>query len=114
MEVANEFLFLVQGSAEEPYSVRFIAQSPSKLLAYCSCPAGMNGMYCKHRVNILMGSDKGVVSDNKHLVLDVAKLLPGTEIETSMREVEAHEEAVEVAKRALTAAKKALAGAMLR
>lgn len=56
--------FLVQGSALEPYKVTF-KKVGGNLSAYCTCPAGENGMYCKHRFNILEGSTKGIVSGNE-------------------------------------------------
>jgi len=46
--------FSVQGSAPEPYHVLF-RRNGANLSAYCTCPAGENGMYCKHRIRILQG-----------------------------------------------------------
>ena len=47
--------FLVQGSAFHPYEVKFLKRSEKNLSAYCTCPAGDNGQYCKHRFSILEG-----------------------------------------------------------
>lgn len=53
--------FLVQGSQPQPYELSFEFNKGS-LTAYCSCPAGINGMYCKHRSQIFLGNSDGIVS----------------------------------------------------
>ena len=63
--------FHVQGSAEEPYNVTFQKRSDTNLSAYCTCPAGKNGQYCKHRINIMAGSTTGIVSGNQQDVEEV-------------------------------------------
>ena len=108
----QEITFEVQGSAAEPYVVVFVRRSDTNLSAYCSCPAGKNGQYCKHRFSILDGETKGIVSDNLDDVKVVQSWLPGTDIEAAlikMRELEA--EAVKI-KKTLSAAKKEVAKAM--
>ncbi|SER75819.1 SWIM zinc finger [Nitrosomonas sp. Nm51] len=82
----KEIEFFVQGSAHEPYCVTFILDG-NNLSAFCTCPAGENGQYCKHRFAILKGEDKGVVSDNVPKVKEVAAWLPGTDVEAAMMEV---------------------------
>ncbi len=83
----NTLLFLVQGSAEEPYKTTF-KKSESNLTAHCTCPAGQVGQYCKHRFGILKGEVKGIVSGNETDVPTVQSWLPGTDVETALREVE--------------------------
>ena len=46
--------FLVQGSSAEPYET--FVQAGKELSASCTCQAGQNGSHCKHRLNILEGS----------------------------------------------------------
>jgi hypothetical protein len=104
--------FLVQGSAQDPYKVTF-RRDGSNLRAYCTCPAGENGMYCKHRFNILEGSNKGIVSPNGADVQVVASWLAGTEVEAAMRAVREIEKEEARVKSLLILAKKALARAML-
>lgn len=104
--------FEVQGSADEPYRVVFVKRSDTNLSAYCSCPAGENGQYCKHRFNILAGITKGIVSENLEDVKIVLSWLPGTDVEEAikiMRELEAEADRI---KKELSAAKKAVAKAM--
>jgi SWIM zinc finger len=103
--------FLVQGSSPEPYKVTF-TRDGSNLSAYCTCPAGENGMYCKHRFNILKGSSKGIISPNIADVEIVASWLVGTDVEAAIKTVKNFEKEVEQIKKQLSAAKKELARAM--
>jgi hypothetical protein len=106
----KEFIFLVQGSAVEPYKVTF-RKSEDNLSAYCTCPAGENGQYCKHRFNILGGFSDDIVSGNGDDVAVVVSWLPGTDVENAMNDVMDAEEQFESAKLKLSAAKKQLAKA---
>jgi len=88
----KEARFLVQGSAAAPYEVHFIKDADN-LSVFCSCPAGENGQYCKHRFAIMSGVSKDVVSDNANQVAEVVGWLPGTdvgEIWEQLQEAEAH------------------------
>ena len=59
----NRITFLVQGSSDEPYEVDFYKED-DKLKAFCTCMAGENRTHCKHRLSILAGSEKHIVSGN--------------------------------------------------
>ena len=102
--------FMVQGSAAEPYRVTF-KKNDSNLSAYCTCPAGENGMYCKHRFRILSGETKGIVSGNENAVASAVTWLSGTDVEQAISEVKKAEQRLEEAKKAVTLAKKRLAAA---
>ncbi|MGA2151244.1 MAG: SWIM zinc finger family protein [Geobacteraceae bacterium] len=106
----DELRFLVQGSAEAPYRVTF-QKNGNNLSAYCTCPAGNNGQYCKHRFNIISGITDGIVSNNEQDVKIVESWLPGTDVEDALNEVMDAEEQFEKAKHKLSSAKKRLAGA---
>jgi uncharacterized Zn finger protein len=108
--IMNEIRFAVQGSAEEPYRVTF-RKKGNNLSAYCTCPAGDNGQYCKHRINILCGSSQGIVSGNEANVRDVMSWLPDTDLEAALLAVLDAEKQCEKAKKELSAAKKRLARA---
>lgn len=103
--------FLVQGSAEAPYEVAF-RKAGGNLSAHCTCPAGENGQYCKHRFRILDGSTEGIVSENGEQVPTVVAWLPGTDVAAAMKTVIAAELEFERAKKVVTSAKKDLAAAM--
>jgi uncharacterized Zn finger protein len=106
----EEIHFLVQGSAQEPYKITFHKKG-NNLSAFCTCPAGDNGQYCKHRINILFGLSQGIVSGNKEDVQVVMSWLPGTDVETALLAVLDAEKRCEEAKKELSTAKKLLARA---
>lgn len=108
----KEIKFEIQGSASEPYEVVFVRRDNGNLFAYCSCPAGENGQYCKHRINILTGNMEGIVSPNREAVKVVASWLPGTDLEVALKRVLALEIEEARLKRELSAAKKELAKSM--
>ena len=105
--------FLVQGSAEETYRVTFNQRSPGNFSAYCTCMAGQNGQYCKHRFAIMGGDVLGVVSDNAHEAQTIIGWIAGTDVEQAIAEYRAAELECEAAKRKLVQAKKRLAAALL-
>lgn len=107
----KEIEFLVQGSAPEPYRVTFIKES-NNLNAFCTCPAGEKGQYCKHRFSILAGDAKAITSTNKDQVDTVRGWLPGTELENALVELAEAEHKCDAAKERLTTAKKRIAQAM--
>jgi len=106
----KEFIFFVQGSAKEPYKVTF-RKTGDNLSAYCTCPAGDNGQYCKHRFNILGGITAGIVTSTERGVEEVTSRLVGTDVEAALNNVMDAEEQFESAKLKLSVAKKQLAKA---
>ena len=108
---ADTVIFLVQGSAIEPYEISFLKHG-NNLNAYCTCPAGMNGQHCKHRFGILEGSSKGVISDNIDQVKVVAGWLPGTDVEEALFTLNEWEFNMAKLKREGSQAKKDVAKAM--
>ena len=108
----EELVFEIQGSASEPYEVRFVRRDGGNLSASCTCPAGAVGQYCKHRFNLMAGSDLGVVSQNRGQIPMVGHWLAGTDVEAAMSRVAAAESELDEAKRLLAKAKNALATAM--
>jgi uncharacterized Zn finger protein len=111
-ESMREIRFEVQGSAPEPYEVIFVKRSDKNLSAYCSCPAGENGQYCKHRFNILAGIAKGIVSHNEDDVKKIQSWLPGTDVDAAIAKMRELETEAEKIKKALSSAKKDVARAM--
>ena len=107
----NELSFLVKGSAADPYEVTFIKDGDS-LTALCTCPAGQFGNFCKHRITILDGDDKAIVSDNGNRVATIVEWLQGTDVAAALSEFRKLEKAGDVSKSVLAVAKKKLARAM--
>ena len=106
----ERYVFQVQGSAAEPYEVT-IQRDRDNLIAYCTCPAGEVGQYCKHRFAILSGDANAVVKGAEN-VGSAAALLPGTDVEEAWNLVLEAEARLEAAKRDLSGAKKKLARSM--
>lgn len=109
----DSITFLVQGSASEPYRVLFRRRNSANLSAYCTCPAGENGMYCKHRIRILQGMRDGIVSENIKEVEKVVEWLVATDVQEALKTVCALEIEADRIKKALSAAKHALARCFL-
>ena len=78
-----------KGSTQDPHEVEPIGLSETNLSVCCTCPAGMNWRYCKHRFGIIEGSTKGTVGDNLDDVAVVKSWVPGTDIYLAMQQVKA-------------------------
>jgi len=100
--------FLVQGSAPYPYQVVF-KKVGSKLTGTCTCPAGENGQHCKHRIRIMEGDQRGIVSDNIDAVKNVQNWMHGTDVEKTLTDFREAEQQLEDAKKLLSVSKKRLA-----
>lgn len=107
----KELTISVKGSSADPYEVTFIKDGDS-LTALCSCPAGQYGNFCKHRISILDGNSKAIVSDNADQVSTVLQWLQGTDVAAALSEFRELERASDTPKSALVAAKRRLARAM--
>jgi len=108
---SSELTFQVKGSSAEPYEVTFIKDGDS-LTALCSCPAGQYGNFCKHRIAILEGDGKAIVSDNADRAPTIVNWLQGTDVASALSEFRDIEEAGDEPKSVLVAAKRKLARAM--
>lgn len=111
MEGSERIQFLVQGSAAKPYEVTFV-KTGKELAAFCTCQAGKNGLSCKHRLNILDGSQNNIVSDNPHEVAKVQTWVPGTSIQREIRNVKISQARVKAANWELSEAQRRLAQIM--
>lgn len=107
----SELTFQVKGSSAEPYEVTFIKDGDS-LTALCSCPAGQYGNFCKHRISILDGDSRAIVSDNIGRVATIIDWLQGTDVAAALSEFREIDKSADQPKSALVAAKRKLARAM--
>jgi len=103
--------FLVKGSSAVPYTVSFTLDGLN-LNAFCTCPAGKKGQYCKHRMSILRGESEAVVSSNIDEIPIVRTWLKGSDVELAIHNIAEAEHDIDEAKKKLTLAKSALAKAM--
>ena len=108
----DSILFQVQGSQPDPYVIEFTKNSDGSLKVSCSCPAGDTGLHCKHRIGLLTGDTKDLVSRNKPELETVNAWLQGTDLEKCLEEYLRLEKELETMKRQLNKAKKKLAEAM--
>lgn len=107
-----EVSFLVKGSsAVEPYEVTFVKKG-AELSAFCTCNAGQYGDICKHRIGIIDGDLKLIVSGNVAEAEKVIEWLVGSSLQSALARVREAELEAETAKRELAMAKKALATLM--
>lgn len=111
--MSDRLSFLVQGSQDDPYEVTFLRRGPGNLSAYCTCRAGQNGQYCKHRVRLLIGDMTDVVGGDASGAETVASWLVGSDVERAMQEVRHAELEADAAKKRLSAAKRKVARAMM-
>ncbi|MFZ5738565.1 MAG: hypothetical protein ACOY6K_17010 [Pseudomonadota bacterium] len=76
----------------------------------CQCEAANNGLHCKHRVNLLLGTAKEqrLTSGNPADVLVLREWLVGTPLEGALSTVVEAEKQLETLKRRVANAKKIL------
>ncbi len=100
----ESIVFKVKGSSLEPYEVTF-TKNGNNINAFCTCTAGENGQYCKHRFSIMAGDSEAVVSSNKYQVIVVKSWLLGSDLEKAMLELAEAEHEHDKAKKRLAAKK---------
>jgi NAD-dependent DNA ligase len=103
--------FFVKGSAIEPYRV-VIEKNDDDLNAFCTCPAGVNGQACKHRLRILSGNLDGVVAGDISQITAVVDWVSGTDVERYLKSLIEAEDAYEAAKKRLSVARKEFAASL--
>lgn len=108
--VDQHYMFRVQGSAPDPYTID-ITVSGDNMTAICTCPAGGFGKVCKHRVGLLYGEVSELVSGNESDVTALRDVLEGTDVQVRLSRLQDSEDDLAAAKLRVTAAKKALAAA---
>jgi uncharacterized Zn finger protein len=111
--VATRLEFVIEGSQGDHYLATFEKEGET-LHAFCTCQAGENGLYCKHRFGLMDGSAARLLSGNAGDVERLKGLMRGTELEAAYNRVKAATKAHDDAKKALDKAKKDLARAMYR
>jgi uncharacterized Zn finger protein len=104
-------LFHVQGSEPEPYSVEITVDGPA-LAVRCTCVAGKLGQWCKHKMSLVTGDTKSLVSSNPEDVALLVRLIPQTSAAALIKEVIEAEQQAEDAKQRIKLGKAALAKAV--
>lgn len=65
----------VLGSEGDVYRVSF-ARGDSGIKVFCTCKAGLNGQFCRHRLALLAGDRSGMVDPSASQPLDEALSWP--------------------------------------
>ncbi len=111
MDAVTTLIFAVQGSAAQPYQVRF-QEHVGRIAASCTCPAGNFQDVCKHRIMILNGITKGIVSNNADAVAKVQSWISGTEVVAALAEMTSIESQIDQLKKQLVKVKKSIGQVM--
>lgn len=77
--MASSLQFIVEGSKGDEYEIS-ASRSGINFTMTCTCEAGRNGMYCKHRFALLDGDIKQLLSDNVADVEALKSMLAGSEV----------------------------------
>jgi len=105
------FKFTIKGENGE-YEITFSRQG-SYVRAECTCPAGENGLQCKHRIQIMKDNTSNILSGNENQVEEIKELIRGTDVEKALMEFEEAEAPYNAIQKRLARAKKSLAKAMM-
>jgi uncharacterized Zn finger protein len=103
--------FTVRGTKGDLYTCTF-ERDGNNLNAFCTCPDGRAGSYCKHRFALIDGNRSIVVSDNAHEVDEISEMITGTDVEAAGIALAEAMDAVERAEELLIQAKRDFATAM--
>ena len=108
----NTAEFKVRGSEGDLYQIAFV-QTPHGLIVSCTCKAGQNGMFCRHRLQLMAG-DKSDLEDTSRLqeldaVLDWPEF---TEIRKSINELNEVQKKIDELDRVKSKLKKLVATAI--
>ncbi|MEO5332618.1 MAG: hypothetical protein H7839_11385 [Magnetococcus sp. YQC-5] len=81
----SEISFQVFGPNNKLLDVVF-RKNGKNLTALCTCSAGVNDI-CQHRINILSGSTKEIISNNADDVKKVTSWIAGTDVGKALHHV---------------------------
>jgi hypothetical protein len=79
--------FNIQGSAPEPYEVIFY-HVDGQLSGSCTCGAGRQSKYCKHRLDFLQGNINNIIEPNYKDVEMVFGWYSNSDIKSKIEEID--------------------------
>lgn len=103
--------FTVRGMKGDLYTCTFEREGEN-LNAFCTCPDGRNGNYCKHRFALIDGNRTIVVSNNAEQVDELPEMIAGTDVESALVDLSEAIESYQQAEERLVEKQHALALAM--
>ena len=90
--------FKMRGSQGDLYLVEVHTTAAATLRLTCTCEAADHGIHCHHRIELLRGDAKNLVSKNAADVAELQRMLVGTKLAAAMEELAAAERAQAEAK----------------
>lgn len=103
--------FVVLGSQGDEYRITF-ERNEMNLNVFCTCAAGENRLYCKHRFALMNGEYERVIVGDEVKLARVKAVMQGTDLEQAYKGLVAADIVHAEAKRKLDIAKKLVAKAM--
>jgi len=79
----------------------------------CTCAAGENGTYCKHRINLIDGDYRAVLAGDVSALAVLKEWLPGSTLEAALAEKRAADKALDDAKKRVKQATLSVSKALL-
>ncbi|MEO5363333.1 MAG: hypothetical protein H7838_06880 [Magnetococcus sp. DMHC-8] len=83
----KELRFRVQISNEHPHCTVTIRKEKHNLTAHCTCEQGGPDTLCVHRLSILAGKAKWVISDNADEIKQVLSMVAWTDVGQAVNKV---------------------------
>ncbi len=83
----KELIFRVQTSNEHPHYVVTVCKAEKNLTVHCTCENGGPHTLCKHRLSILAGKAKWVISENVTDVEQVRSWVAWTDVGQAINKV---------------------------
>ena len=103
-------IFDIKGSSST-YEVIFLKEGTSVTIT-CNCPAGNQGLHCKHRIALLKGDASAVISKNAQDAEKLPEIIKGTSLASAFNNYMILEKNFEETKKELAISKKILAREM--
>ncbi|MBN2183307.1 MAG: hypothetical protein JW715_15460 [Sedimentisphaerales bacterium] len=114
MESGNNIEILVKSSSGDPYTVSFYIDK-NDISAFCSCPAGVYRVLCKHIICLINNDDSILYDRNqKELIRQVCAHLQKTNIPSLLTKWKESEELLKRVQRNAKKSKKNLEKAILQ
>jgi len=114
MDTGNYVEIFAKSSSGDPYTVRFYLDE-NKISAFCSCPAGVYRILCKHVIRIISGDDSILYDMNqKKLMEQIGSHLQKTIIPSLLSELNESELLMKKVRQKAKKAKKNLEKAILQ
>ena len=113
MGTENHIEIFVKSSSGDPYTVKFYFDE-NKISAFCSCPAGIYHMLCKH-VMRLISDDDSILYDKSQKVFmkQISSYMQKTNIPSLLCELNESEMLLDKARQEVKKAKKNIEKAIL-